>query len=154
MSELTRRYLFRVAIAAVICDTWAYLPAAGDGTKTATRVALDGYDPVAYFTDAHPVKGSSAFSFSFDEVVYYFASAEHQKMFSADPDRYAPQYSGYCTVGVSMGKKAEADPQVWAISNGRLFVFFNQNGHAVFAEDSAGIIVKANTNWSALKDQH
>jgi YHS domain-containing protein len=152
MSELTRRCLFRVAIAAVICDTWAYLPAAaGDGTPAATRVAIDGYDPVAYFTDGHPIKGSSAFSFPFDDAMYYFASAKHQKMFAADPDRYAPQYSGYCAVAMSMGMKLEADPESWAISNGKLYVFHTKKGMSVFADDSARIITKADANW---QDQH
>jgi YHS domain-containing protein len=154
MNELSRRWIFRAAIATILCGTWAFLPAnAGDATPAATRVAIDGHDPVAYFTDGHPVKGSSTFSFTFADAAYYFASAEHQKMFSADPDRYAPQYSGYCAVGIALGVKADPDPQMWAISNGRLYVFSGQKAHAVFAEDSAGIIAKANTNWPALKDQ-
>ena len=155
MKELTRRYLVRAAITVALCSTWASLPtSAGDVTPAGTRVAIDGYDPVAYFTDGHPAKGSSSLSFLFDDAVYYFATAEHQKMFAADPDRYAPQYSGYCTAGVSIGVKAEADPQQWAISSGRLHVFASQKSRANFAEDSAGMIAKANANWAALKDQH
>ena len=155
MNDLTRRCVFQTAIAAILYGTWASLPAsAGDATPAAARVAIDGYDPVAYFTDGHPVKGSPTFSFTFDDAVYYFASAEHHKMFTANPDRYAPQYSGYCTVGISMGMKAEADPQQWAISNGRLHVFYSQKAHAVFVEDTAGTIAKANANWSALKERH
>jgi YHS domain-containing protein len=155
MNELNRRCVFRAAIATILYGAWASFPAgAGDATLTATRIAIGGYDPVAYFTDGHPVKGSPTFSFPFDDAVYYFASTEHQKMFAADPDRYAPQYSGYCAVGVSKGKKAEANPESWAISNGRLYVFHSQKANDAFAEDSAGTIVKANTNWPVLKAEH
>jgi YHS domain-containing protein len=152
MNELARRCLVQAAIVAVLFGTWASLPARSGDAKP--RVAIGGYDPVAYFTDGRPVKGSPKFSVPFDDAVYYFASAEHEKMFAADPDRYAPQYSGYCTVGISMGMKAEAAPQRWAISNGRLYVFYDQEARADFAKDSAGIIAKANANWPALKDQH
>lgn len=154
MNELTRRCLTQVAIATFLCGTWASLSvAAEDGQRTA-RVALEGYDPVAYFVDGHPVKGSSEFSFPFDDAVYYFASAEHQKLFAADPERYAPQYSGYCAAALSMGMKSEVDPQSWAISDGRLYVFHGKDGLSLFAEDSAGIIAKADANWAALKAQH
>ena len=118
------------------------------------RVAISGYDPVAYFTDGHPVKGSSAFSSTFDDALYYFASAEHQKIFAADPDRYAPHYSGYCAIGVSFGMKLEADPEAWAISDNRLYVFQNRQGIAVFAKNSAGIIAEADANWPSLKDRN
>jgi hypothetical protein len=95
-----------------------------------------------------------AFSFTFDDAIYYFASAEHQKLFAADPDRYAPQYSGYCTVGLSLGMKLEADPQSWVISNGRLYVFAAMEGPSRFAGNSDAIIAKADANWAALKAQH
>ena len=127
--------------------------AAEDGQRTA-RVALKGYDPVAYFVDGHPVKGSSVFSFQFDDAVYYFASAEHQRMFAADPDRYAPRYSGYCTVGLSLGIKLEVDPHSWVISSGKLYVFAGKEGMSRFAEDSAGAVAKADANWTALKAPH
>ena len=101
MTQVNRRHLIRTAIATVCCGTWGPLSVA-QGNRPSRRVAIGGHDPVAYFTAGRPVKGSSSFSFPFDEADYYFASAEHQKMFSADPDRYAPQYSGYCAIGVSM----------------------------------------------------
>ena len=155
MNELTRRCLAQMAIATFFCGAGAaqVSGAAEDGRPT-TRVALQGYDPVAYFVDSHPVKGESAFSFQFDDAVYYFASAEHQKMFAADPDRYAPRYSGYCAVALSMGMKIEVDPHSWVISNDRLYVFASKKGRSLFAEDTAGIIAKADTNWAAEKAKH
>ena len=156
MNELNRRCVFRAAIAAILCGTWVPLPlpaSAGDPAPASPRVAIEGYDPVAYFTDGRPVKGSPTFSFPFDDAVYYFASAEHQKMFAADPDRYAPQYAGYCAAAASAGMKVEANPKFWAISGGRLYVFYGEEGNARFAEDSAGLIAKADAHWRVLKDQ-
>lgn len=155
MIELTRRFLVQAAIAAASYGRWAARPsvAAEEGNAATPRVAIEGYDPVAYFTDGRPVKGSAALSFPFDEAVYYFANAEHQKMFAADPDRYAPQFSGYCTAALSMGMKLEADPEAWAISNGKLYVFHSKKGSSLFAEDPAGMIAKAQANLTTLKDQ-
>ena len=155
MIELTRRFLVQAAIAAAFYGRWAARPsvAAEEGNAATPRVAIQGYDPVAYFTDGRPVKGSAAFSFPFDEAVYYFASAEHQKMFAANPDRYAPQFSGYCAAGLSMGVKVEADPEAGVISDGKLYVFASKTGPALFAKDPAGMIAKADANWTTLKGQ-
>ena len=155
MVELTRRFLVQAAIAAAFYGRWAARPsvAAEEGNTATPRVAIEGYDPVAYFTDGRPVKGSAAFSFPFDEAVYYFANAEHQKMFAADPDRYAPQFSGYCAAGLSMGVKVEADPEAWVISDGKLYVFYSREASSRFAEGRAGMIAKAQANWTTLKDK-
>ena len=154
MNELTRRCLTQMVIVTFLCGVGAQAPVAAENGQLAARVALKGYDPVAYFVDGRPVKGVPAFSFTFDDAIYHFASAEHQKMFAADPDRYAPRYSGYCTVGLSLGMKLEVDPHSWVISNGRLYVFAGKEGISHFAEDSAGAIAKADANWTALKAQH
>ena len=154
MNQLTRRRLTQMTIAIFFYGAGVQISgAAEDGQQTA-RVALEGYDPVAYFVDGGPVKGVPAFSFTFDDAIYYFASAEHQKMFAADPDRYAPQYSGYCTVGLSLGMRLEADPQSWVITNGRLYVFAAMEGPSRIAGDAAGTIAKADANRAALTAQH
>jgi YHS domain-containing protein len=151
MNDLSRRCLFPVAIVTLLCGASACLPvAAGE----VARVAIGGYDPVAYFTDGHPVKGSSALSSTFDDARYYYASADHQKLFADDPEHYAPNYSGYCAIGVSLGMRLEADPESWVISDNRLYVFQNKHGKEVFDADSAGIVAKADANWPALKDRN
>jgi hypothetical protein len=122
MVETSRRLILWVPIVAAWCALCGLFSAAeAASTKKEPRIALDGYDPVAYFTDGRPVKGSQEFTFAFDDAVYYFKSAEHRAMFAADPDRYAPQYSVYCTISVSMGKKVHADPEAWIISDGEAF---------------------------------
>jgi len=85
--------------------------------------ALKGHDPVAYFVDGRPVKGAPSIAYEFDDSRYHFSKPKHRELFAADPDRYAPQFAGLCTVGMSMGMKAEADPNVWKIVDGKLYVF-------------------------------
>jgi hypothetical protein len=94
----------------------------------AKRVALSGYDPVSYFTEGHPEKGRSEFTFAFDDAIYWFKNVEHRAMFAADPEHYAPQYAGFCTITVSRGGKFEADPEAWKIWDDKLFVFGSKNG--------------------------
>jgi hypothetical protein len=72
-------------------------------------------------------------------------------MFDRDPDRYAPQYSGYCAIGTSLNHKAEVDPESWAISNGKLYVFHYKTDMAKFVTESADIIAKADANWASVK---
>ena len=153
MKQQSRRFVLWGVIVAAWCAFCGSISVAeAASAKNETRIALDGYDPVAYFTDGRPVKGSQELTFAFDDAVYYFESAEHRAMFAADPDRYAPQYAGYCTIGVSMGMKAHADPEAWAISDGKLFVFSSKKRVPVFAQDSAAIVNKADANWPTVRN--
>lgn len=123
---------------------------AADPLPDGRRLALRGYDPVAYFTEAQPQKGIEEFWYAFDDAVYLFKSTEHRAKFMADPERYAPQYDGYCAAGVSKGYKIEPDPEAWAILNGRLFVFQFKERVPMFKQDT-GFIENANANWPGLK---
>ena len=88
------------------------------------RVMLKGHDPIAYFTDGKPVKGNQKISYDWDDGRYYFASSEHRTMFASNPDRYAPQFGGYCTGSMSRGETGnEANPEAWMIADGKLYVF-------------------------------
>lgn len=116
------------------------------------RVALRGYDPVAYFLDGRPVQGVPQFWYEFDDTVYFFSSSEHRAVFLADPDQYAPQYRGLCALSVSIGGHDEGDGGVagsWEIVNGKLFVFSGSAGVRDFATDPSGIIARGKTNWAA-----
>jgi YHS domain-containing protein len=117
------------------------------------RVALSGYDPVSYFTAGRPEKGSAEYSATFDDATYWFKNAEHRALFVADPDRYAPQFAGYCAINVSRGVKQEADPEAWVIADGRLYVFSAKGGVPLFQQQTAAIIGKATENWPELR-QH
>ena len=113
-------------------------------------VALKGNDPVSYFTPGQPVKGASAFNIDFDDSRYLFSSQKNKQLFASDPDRYAPQFSGLCATGLSMGMKAEADPSVWKIIDGKLYVFSSVEARQMAEKDPA-LIKKAHAGWSARK---
>jgi YHS domain-containing protein len=115
------------------------------------RTALWGYDPVSYFTAGRPEAGSAEFTFAFDDTTYWFASEEHRKMFAADPERYAPQFKGYCAASVARGLRIEADPEAWAIWNGKLFVFGSKDAVPEFMANPSEIASKANETWMTLK---
>ena len=117
----------------------------------ALRLILSGYDPVAYFTDGRPVKGVANISYDWDGGHYLFASTAHRDTFVANPDHYAPQFSGFCTTGVSVGDKAEADPQQWTIAHDTLYVFGSAAGKAKATADFTGTVARANANWPKLK---
>lgn len=87
------------------------------------KVALKGYDPVAYFTEGKPVPGDKAHSHDWDEVRYLFVNAKNKAMFASAPEKYAPQFAGLCATGLAFGKTVEADPQAWKIIDGKLYVF-------------------------------
>ncbi len=89
-------------------------------------VLLNGYDPVAFFTDSKPMMGAPAFKSTWHEATYYFASDEHKKLFDANPEKYAPQYGAYCGYAVSLGHLAPVDPNFWTIENDRLILQHNQ----------------------------
>lgn len=114
---------------------------------------LSGYDPVAYFTDAKPVRGSGYHTAVHDGVTYAFANAEHQKLFEADPEKYLPAYGGYCAYGVAVGKKFVANPEVWKVQDGTLYLNLDRNIQKQWEKDVPGHIKKANSNWPDIKDK-
>jgi YHS domain-containing protein len=121
------------------------------GADGSVRVALKGHDPVAYFTEKRPVRGTPDISYEWDGARYLFSSARHRNAFVADPDRYAPRYGGYCAGGMSLGRKAEADPQLWKIVDGKLYVFASTKAKETLEADPAGTIERGSRNWKRLK---
>jgi YHS domain-containing protein len=115
-------------------------------------LAIQGYDPVAYFTDGQPVRGTADFEYQWDEHTYRFASAQHRELFKADPVHYAPQFGNYCAMALALGKIVKADPENWLISESKLYVFGSPapKGPELFQKDLAGNITKANQNRSIL----
>jgi len=110
-----------------------------------------GYDVVAYFTDGKPIPGSDQYTREYGGVKWKFASREHRDLFAQNPQKYAPQFGGFCTWGVANGKLFDVDPVAgWLIVDGRLYTNFNAELNATVAEDPEGFIVKANSNWPGL----
>src|SRR5262245_66464445 len=96
MQRLSRRLLLSIVPAAGLTAS-----AMADAPPPGRRIAIGGFDPVSYFADGGPHKGNEAFWFAFDDAVYLFKNAEHRTQFAADPERYAPQYNGFCAGGLS-----------------------------------------------------
>ncbi|GAB4032364.1 YHS domain-containing (seleno)protein [Spirosoma gilvum] len=115
--------------------------------------ALRGYDPVAYFIEGKPVMGDSAISYAYQGANWYFASAQNRDTFKADPEKYTPQYGGYCAYGTSQGHKAPTEPDAWTIENGKLYFNYNKKVQTLWNKDRPDHIRKADTNWPLLKDK-
>ena len=114
-------------------------------------VALHGYDPVAYFTEAQPVRGSDALVHVHEGAAYRFSSQANLDAFKQDPDRYAPQYGGFCAYGVAVGKKFDGDPHLWKIEGGKLYLNLNREIYETFLEDVDGNIRKADHKWPGIE---
>ena len=127
-------------------------PSSAAGTQTG-RVVLSGYDPVSYFTEGRPEKGLPEFSASYDNATYWFKDAKHQSMFVSDPERYAPQYGGFCAIDLSRGNLTDPDPEAWAIKDGKLFVFGKKAGMSIFADQGASIVEKSNERWPEMRQR-
>jgi len=112
--------------------------------------ALRGYDPVAYWTEGRPVRGTPQFELRRSGAIWRFATSEHRDRFARDPDRYAPQFGGYCAYAMSRGYMADGDPTVWRIVDGRLYLNYSARAAALWQQDIPGNIAKGRRNWPAV----
>lgn len=113
--------------------------------------AIRGYDPVAYFTDGKPVPGNPAISYTYEGAEWLFASEKNRDAFKAAPEKYAPQYGGYCAFGASRGYKAPTEADAWSIVDGKLYLNYNQKVRTEWNKDQPGYIKKADANWLQIK---
>ena len=109
--------------------------------------AIRGYDPVAYHTQHKPVEGKAAHQWQWQDATWYFASQANLDLFRADPERYAPQYGGYCAYAVAKGSTAKTVPDAWKIVDGKLYLNYDAGIQKKWEKDIPGYIVKANANW-------
>ncbi len=113
-------------------------------------LAVHGYDVVAYFNNGRPAVGSAEHSTVFEGATYRFASQQHLETFERAPEKYVPQYGGYCAYGVAAGAKFDGDPQLWRIVDGKLYLNLNQEIQSTWEKDVAGNILKADRNWRKI----
>ncbi|MCV9385773.1 YHS domain-containing (seleno)protein [Reichenbachiella ulvae] len=109
--------------------------------------AINGYDPVAYFTVGKAVPGSDSFSVEWNEAKWLFSSDENRSLFESAPDQYAPQYGGYCGYAVAKGFTANTDPEVFEILNGKLYLFVGENEKEEWMKNWRENIRKCEDNW-------
>ena len=135
----------------------AETPTATETTTATTKtyvedgIAIQGADPVAYFTDSAYVPGSAEYTHDWNGVTWQFASAENRDEFASNPEQYVPQYGGFCAWAVAAKNALVAvDPNAWSVVDGKLYLNANQNVQDNWQEDPAGFIAQANENWPAL----
>jgi len=142
----------RLALAAsALAVTSSVFAADIDMSADANDLAIQGYDPVAYFLDNQPVQGSHEFTATYKNAIYQFSSAEHRDLFKEDPTAYAPQFGGFCAMGVALGKKFEVDPTAWKLVDGKLYLNLNKDIQQRWSTDISGHIEEAVELWPGIK---
>ena len=142
-------------IAALSVATLFAVPAtsalAFDEHFVSDAAVVGGYDVVAYHTAGKPTKGSADFKAQYQGATWHFASAENQKLFQANPAKYAPAYGGWCSAGASKGKKVPTKPELWAIVDGQLYLNSSPKAHNdLFLKNTEAVIRKGEGNWKLI----
>lgn len=152
---MTRRTILARAAALALAIGCAAPPALADEPMRFLKrgLALDGYDAVAYFTESRAVQGRAEFEHQWDGARWRFASAANRDRFAKEPERYAPQFGGYCAYAVSQGHTASADPEAWSVVGGRLYVNYSQSVKRTWEKDPAGYIRQGEANWPSVLKQ-
>lgn len=120
-------------------------------TAVGAPLGLHGVDPVAAIEIGNPVEGSAAYSAVHNGVAYYFSSAANAETFKKHPAKYTPQNGGFCTFGVSKGKKFDGNPQYANVVDGKLYVFLNEDVFKLYLKDKKGTIQSAASNWKKIQ---
>ena len=120
------------------------------GNAQESDPAIKMYDPVAYFKESKAVKGDESFTYRWHGMTWYFSTKEHRDIFAANPEKYAPQYDGYCAWAMSEGRKAITDPEVWKIVNGKLYLNCSRSAYEKWIRDIPGNVEKADANWERM----
>ena len=141
---------FAISVLALVLASGGPALAVDPVNETFLGVAVKGTDVVAYFTDGRAVPGEREHSFEWMGATWRFANAEHRDLFAAKPEKYAPQYGGYCAYAVSQGATAPIDPEAWKIVDDRLFLNLDRDIQQIWAQDVPGYVAKADANWPKL----
>ena len=117
-----------------------------------STIAIDGYDPVAYFTSKKAIEGKKEYSLNVDGIGYYFSSASNRDLFKANPSKYEPQFGGWCAYAMGEnGEKVSIDPETFKILNGKLYLFYNKYFNNTLKDWNKNEVLlkqKAEQNWS------
>ena len=118
------------------------------------RIAIQGYDPVAYFTDGKAVKGNEQFEYEWLDVRWRFASPVHRDLFTSDPEHYAPQFGGFCAGAMAFGDTVVGNPEAWSIIDGKLYLNYadgtDMSVRDDFVKNANTEVPKADANWIKL----
>jgi len=121
------------------------------GQAAADELAIKGYDAVAYFAAGRAIPGSESFALQWHNKTWHFISKENRALFAAGPEKYAPQYDGYCAWALTEARKAQTNPEVWKIVDGKLYLNCSMSAYEKWSKDIPGNIKKADANWLKLQ---
>ena len=145
------RYFFICLLIGLSTASFAQSAARAKQFNLENGLAIQGYDPVAYFTQNKAVQGSKQFSVNFESITYRFVNAANKEAFLKDPKKYEPQYGGWCAYAMgATGEKVEIDPETFKISNGKLYLFYHSwanNTLPKWNKDEANLKPKADKSW-------
>lgn len=159
LRSLNRRALFAVALSGWMVSTRVHAAQPAINTLTggffggAGDTAILGYDTVAYFTDGRPVKGSDSFVTTWMGAKWKFASQAHLDLFKATPEKYAPQYGGYCAYGVSVDNLVSIEPDKFKIIDGKLYLNYDADVQQKWLKNPIGFIKTADSKFQSLLKQ-
>ena len=119
----------------------------------ATKVALNGYDPISFFEDK-PANGDFKITSKYQGATYYFTSKDHKKLFDSNPAKYAPKYGGFCAFGVSVGALLPVDVKTAQVYKDKLYINLNSDVLEMFNKDLDSIIAKADKNWPTVANKN
>jgi hypothetical protein len=154
MLELTVRQVLSGLFAATLLSLLPSL-AAGQPAKRVSagpdKVAIKGYDTVAYFTEGRARKGTAEFEHVWNDARWQFATAGNRERFAADPERYSPQFGGFCAWAMAQGMLIEADPEAWDVVDGKLFLKMSHTAREEWRQAGARAVADAARNWASLR---
>ncbi len=146
----SRSLLALAALFALACSD----PAAAKGPVfVKDGLAIGGYDPVAYFSEGRPVPGDAAHELHWRGATWRFASAGNRARFEAEPERWAPQYGGFCAYGVAQGYTVKTEPDAWKVVEGKLYLNYDRAVQKRWEQDIPGYVEQADRNWPGLRGE-
>ncbi len=118
-----------------------------------SKVAIQGYDPVAYFESNTPIEGKKEITAEFNGTVYYFSSESNKELFLKNPSQYEPQFGGFCAYGISEGHESPIKPEAFTIVDNKLYLNYNLKVKEIWSKDRAARIEKATLNWQKIQKE-
>ena len=146
-SRVLFRHLLAVSLLWLFVTGWALAGSPIAPVNSEHGLAIKGYDPVSYFTTGKPTQGLTRFSTSYKGITYLFASAENRNLFVEMPEKFLPQYGGYCAFAIALNQIADIEPDQWAIVNNKLYLNNGFLAQTLWSLDKAGNIARGDQNW-------
>ena len=147
--KLIKSLKIATAASALLLSSMSFASAVNVGVND---VAIHGYDPVAYFTQQKPVAGSAQYTATHDGAIYRFSSKANRDLFKSNTAKYAPQFGGYCAMGVALDKKLDVDPSAFYIADNKLYLNLNKAVQKKWRTDVNGHLKAANRKWHGIED--